>query len=88
MHDDTLRARPAATDPLGKCTEPVETAVSGQVKSDMTVYWRILGFGSEAEYVRSLIHRDLYGSFQRVQSIAQRAVGVNPENSREKTGPP
>lgn len=80
MHDAPLPSRSRVSDPAGKCDVRVETAVPESVKGDMAVYWRLLGFGSEAEYVRSLIVKDLYGSFSTLQSIAQRAVKVNPGN--------
>ncbi len=84
--DDALMARTPDSDPLGKRELRVETAVPESVKGDIGVYWRLLGFNSEAEYVRDLIYKDLYGSFKTVQSIAQRALRVKPGNHRDNPG--
>lgn len=81
MSVESLSSR-TTEDPFGKATERVESAVSEQVKGDMAVYWRLLGFESEAAYVRDLILKDLYGSYSRVQIMAQRAVRLNPGNTR------
>lgn len=88
MSGDELKARSGDSDSRGKLTDRVETAVPGTVKSDMSVYWRLLGFLSEAEYVRSLIYKDLYGNFSEVQSVAQRALKLYPGNTRGTTGDP
>ena len=81
-----LDSRAGVTDPLGKCICRVETAVPEPVKADMTVHWRLLGFGSEAEWVRDLIVKELYGSFARMQMLAQRAVRSYPGNPRGTEG--
>jgi len=81
-----MLSRSSSSDPTGKLTERVETTVSDSVKLDMTCHWRLLGYLSEAEYLRELIFKDLYGSFHRIQSIAQRAVKGHPENTGNMTG--
>lgn len=74
--------RPRESDIYGKATQRVETAVSDPVKEEMILHWRRLGFNSEAEYVRELIYRDMYGSFHRLQSMVQKVAGVIPGNTR------
>ncbi len=83
---DMLCARSPVSDPLGKCTKPMETAVPETVKEDASVYWHLLGYGSEAEFLRDLVMKELYGSFGRVKSVAQRALKGHPGNPREITG--
>lgn len=86
MREPELKARSSDSDPRGKCDSRVETMVPESVKDDMLVFWRVAGFLSEAEYVRKLIYADLYGRFSEVQSVAQRAVGLNPGNTRRTAG--
>ena len=75
-----LFARPQHVEPDEKATCRVEALVSQTLKADLTSMWRLLGYGSESEYVRDLIGRELYGSYTRLQRLAQRAIHGNPGN--------
>ena len=75
-----LFARPQRVEPEEKANARVEALVSESLKADLTIMWRLLGYGSESEFIRDLLSRELYGSFNRLQRLAQRALHSNPGN--------
>lgn len=75
-----MYARPQSVDPTEKADRRVECLVSEDMKADLTAMWRLMGYGSESEFIRELLGRELYGSFHRLQRLAQRAGLGNPGN--------
>ncbi len=64
-------SRSAHSDPRGKITERIDCPVPLSVKEDATFVARARGFTTTAEWVRSVIYRELYGSVSQIQSVVR-----------------
>lgn len=54
---------------MSKCDERIDTPIESEVKDDAAFAARAAGFKSASQWVRWLIHRELYGTINHIQSV-------------------
>lgn len=59
---DPLLSRSAESDPNGKLTRRIDVPVSETLDDSIGAVALMLGYGSKAEYVRSVMQREMFGT--------------------------
>lgn len=57
---------------MSKCTERIDTPIEAEIKEDAAFAARAAGYKSTSEWVRWLIHRELYGTISHIHSVLHR----------------
>lgn len=78
--DQPAFARSGDTDPLGELGVRIDCNVPEQMKDDAAFVARASGFKNTSEWLRDILHRELYGRVETVQRLVRGNGNVNRMN--------